>query len=186
MAKSKVKIPPGRPSKYKKKYCKMLVDFFSIARCEKVLESEVIWPNGKIDRKYRTLAAGLPTINKFATKINVWPAVVWHWANDVYPDDYKDESLRGEYKHPEFNNAYNKAKKLQRDFLVDNALAGLTPPASFIFVATNITDMTNKASLDHTSKGKPLELTMVTYVDEVNKKANASQSLVLEIPEVIQ
>lgn len=181
-----VKIPTGRPSKYKKKYCKMLIDFFNAPRSEQVLKEEKIYPDGRIFRSYVTLANGLPTFNKFATKINVWPEVVWRWANEVFPNDHKDESLRGEYKHPEFHHAYIKAKELQRDFLVDNALAGLTPPSSFIFVATNITDMSNKASLDHTTQGQPLQVTMVTYAEEVEKQRKAKEEAPLELVAVIE
>jgi len=46
--------------------------------------------------------------------------------------------------HPDFSDAYKKAKALQKEHLITCALLGLFPPAAFIFTAKNITDMRDK------------------------------------------
>ena len=38
---------------------------------------------------------------------------------------------------------------LIKDFLIEAAFAGLTPPASFKFIAVNMTDMTDKQDINH-------------------------------------
>lgn len=113
------KHPGGRPTKYKPEYCKKIVEYFS---CEltKIVGNKVL-PND------------LPTLSGFAFSIGVNQDTLHEWTS----------------VHPEFSEAFNIAKQKQKDFLVANGLAGLYPPASFIFVAKNITDMRDKTEVEH-------------------------------------
>jgi hypothetical protein len=133
------KHPGGRPSKYDPKYCEQLVAFFSLEpyRKEVAEKTKEFFANGEVKKtseKYRILPNDLPTFARFARKIGVNPDTLHEWKKN----------------HPEFSDAYNDAKELQKHFLVTVGLAGAAPPASFIFVAKNVTDMRDKQEVDTT------------------------------------
>lgn len=128
----------GRPTKYKPEYCEAIINFFSIEPSRKEVTAE-IKGYGKTGNQnfekteYKIIANRLPTFEKFAREIGVNGDTIVEWAK----------------VHPEFSAAYNTAKELQKEFLVDNGLAGLYPPASFIFTAKNITDMRDKQEVEN-------------------------------------
>src|SRR5438105_2307280 len=131
-------MPGGRPTKYKPEYCEEIIKFFSVEPYRKEVTAE-IKGYGKAGNQnfekteYKLVANPLPTLAKFARKIGVNKDTVIEWTK----------------VHEEFSDAYNVAKDLQKDFLVDNGLAGLYPPASFIFTAKNITDMRDKQEVEN-------------------------------------
>ena len=133
------KHPGGRPSKYDPKYCAELVAFFSVQpyRREVAEKSKEYFADGKVKKtseKYRIIPNDMPTFALFARKIGVNPDTLHEWKKN----------------HPEFSEAYNEAKELQKHFLITIGLAGAAPPASFIFVAKNVTDMRDKQEVDTT------------------------------------
>jgi hypothetical protein len=67
-----------------------------------------------------------------------------------------------ETKYPGFSAAYNQAKDLEKEFLVDSGLAGLYPPASFIFTAKNITDMRDRQEFTG-AEGGAINVNLVDY-----------------------
>ncbi len=131
----------GRSTKYKSKYCDLIIKFFDCEKTKEVIKSITTGKNEYSKTEYTTIANELPTLLKFAKNIGVKYNTIYNWQD-------KDNS---QY-HEEFFNAYNEAKALQKEFLVSNGLAGLYPPASFIFVAKNITDMRDKQEVDITGK----------------------------------
>jgi len=139
----------GRPTKYNDRYYKMLIDHFSCPKSERYIKNEriIVKKNGTTEtfHEYGYRCNNLPTFAGFARKIKINQETVSEWA--------KSENKQ---KYPRFSVAYNMAKELQKEFLVDNALKGFYPPASFIFIAKNITDMKDKQELDHTLKGKEI------------------------------
>ena len=132
----------ARPTKYKGSYCKEIVQFFAIPKSERVVKSVITGKNDYERTDYESKPNELPTFAKFARKIGVNGDTIVAWTK----------------KHKKFSAAYNMAKELQKEFLVDNGLAGLYPPASFIFTAKNVTDMKDKTETDITSGGKPIPL----------------------------
>ena len=121
--------PGGRPTKYKPEYCNQLIKFFSGPRNETIEKAHITGKNEYEKTEYMRVAYELPTFAKFARKIGAnKDTIVSEWVK----------------KHKEFSDAYNQAKELQKEFLIDNGLGGLYPPASFIFTAKNITDMKDK------------------------------------------
>ena len=92
----------GRPTKYRKVYCKKLVEFFDIEPYEdRPLEhygkdGNIKW----ID--YKRMANRLPTLRNFAKSIEVDYSTVYDWIK----------------KHKEFANAFTHAKDLQKWFLI--------------------------------------------------------------------
>lgn len=140
----------GRPSKYLPQYADMLIDHFNIEKYEKVeMESETRYsPKTGIKvsekKKYKLIPNDLPTFEGFARKIGVTHKTLLNWT-DAVEDPEAPELV---YKYPDFLQAYNVCKAIQKEFLVDNGLKGNYPPASFIFVTKNVTDMTDKQIIE--------------------------------------
>jgi hypothetical protein len=112
---------PGQPTKYKPEYCQQLIDYFSIEPLEVIREQEIIGTEGG---KYvsRRLPQRFPWFEGFARKIGVHRNTLKNWCNE----------------HPEFAEAYETAKDLQREFLVDIGLSGATSASFAIFTMKNV------------------------------------------------
>ena len=112
---------PGQPTKYKPEYCQQLIDYFSIEPLKIVAEQKIIGPEGG---KYvsRRLPQRFPWFEGFARKIGVHRNTLKNWCAE----------------HPEFAEAYDTAKDLQREFIVDVALSGAAPPSFAIFTMKNV------------------------------------------------
>jgi hypothetical protein len=121
----------GRPTKYKPKFCQMLVDFFDIEPFEKI-ELPHYQNDGKTIKwkDYKLIPARMPTLRKFAKKIDVNIFRVYCWIDEKSPT-----------YHKEFSDAFACAKDIRKDWLIDLGLSGLTPPLSYKFTAINVTDM---------------------------------------------
>ena len=117
-------VREGRPTKYKPEYCQEIIEFFSIPPSREV---EVVQydKSGNDHVTYQTKANPIPFFAAFARKIGVNDDTIVEW----------------EKVHPEFSAAYKKAKELQKEFLIENGLAGLYNATFAIFTAKNITDM---------------------------------------------
>lgn len=140
----------GRPSSYKPEFAVMLIEHMMIDKFNKETVEEEIRYSPKTGvkvsekRKFKMIPNDLPTLEGFARKIGVTYRTLKNWAEAV-EDDEAPEPV---YKYPDFFQAYNVAKQLQKEFIVDNGLKGNYPPASFIFVAKNVTDMTDKQIIE--------------------------------------
>lgn len=112
---------PGQPTKYKPEYCQQLIDYFSIEPLKVIREQEIIGTEGG---KYvsRRLPQRFPWFEGFARKIGVHRNTLKNWCNE----------------HPEFAEAYETAKDLQREFLVDIGLSGATSASFAIFTMKNV------------------------------------------------
>lgn len=129
----------ARPTKYKPEYAKKIIEFFDVEPFEDMElphyfdteEHRVKW------KDYKRVARKLPTLRDFAKRIEVPIRTVYDWL------DEKHQSYKKEFSH-----AFTHAKELRKDFLIQNALQGLYPPATFKFVAVNLTDMRDKTDID--------------------------------------
>lgn len=112
---------PGQPTKYKPEYCQQLIDYFSIEPLEIIREQEITDTEGG---KYisRRLPQRFPWFEGFARKIGVHRNTLKNWCAE----------------HPEFAEAYDTAKDLQREFLVDIGLSGATSASFAIFTMKNV------------------------------------------------
>lgn len=112
---------PGQPTKYKSEYCQQLIDYFSIEPLEIIREQEITDTEGG---KYisRRLPQRFPWFEGFARKIGVHRNTLKNWCAE----------------HPEFAEAYETAKDLQREFLVDIGLSGTTSASFAIFTMKNV------------------------------------------------
>ena len=124
-------MPRGKPPKYKKQYCKQIMEFF----CREPYKEVEVKHYGKDGTLRRTetkrVANDLPFLSDFAGNIGVSVAILEKWA-----DRYK-----------EFCCDYKRAKELQKEFLITNGLLGLYNPTFAIFIAKNITDMRDQQDL---------------------------------------
>lgn len=142
IAKDKPKKPPvkpskqpeqpeaGQPTKYKPEYCQQLIDYFSIEPLEIIREQEITDTEGG---KYisRRLPQRFPWFEGFARKIGVHRNTLKNWCAE----------------HPEFAEAYETAKDLQREFLVDIGLSGATSASFAIFTMKNVCDWRDERDL---------------------------------------
>jgi len=140
----------GRPTKYKSKYCKELIEFFSIEPYREV-ETITTGKNDYCKTEIKRLPNILPFFSAFARKIGVHRDTLDAWKN----------------KHKEFSDSYKEAKDLQKEFLIQNGLGGLYNATSFIFTAKNITNMRDRKELTGPDGG-PLTIEIVRYAKDKN------------------
>jgi transposase len=172
----------GRPTKFKPEYIEQMIEFFSIdpERKELMETVEEYGSDGQIRKKgekWKYVPNRLPTILKFAKSIGVPYVTVYRWAEQGEDEELEKTIKDGEVISVEkqklredlkrFRNAYNTAKALQKDFLLQIGLSGSAPPASFIFTAKNLTDMRDKVEQEHTHRVvKPLLDNLVLENDD--------------------
>lgn len=156
----------GRPTQYKSRYCRMLIDFFDIEPFEDVKiphyeksgkthksgknegEPIVVW----VDTK--KVANRTPTLRRFAKKIGVGISTLYDWLDKNH----------GSFKR-EFSDAFTRARELRKDFLIENGLHGCHNPAFAKFVAVNLTDMKDVTKQEHTGEdGAPLPPIQVNVI----------------------
>lgn len=121
---------PGQPTKYKKEFCKQMIEFFNAEPFE---DREIPhYKNGEVAwNDVKRLPNKLPTMVQFARDISVCISTVYNWL------DSKHDSHQ-----PEFLETYTRiAKRLQKDFIIQNGLQGISNPIITKFVAVNLTDM---------------------------------------------
>lgn len=155
--KPKKKNKGGRPSKYKPEYSEELIEFMSRERYrkEEYKKKEII-TNGKkhVEVEYKYIPNDIPFLTEFARKIGISYKVMM---ND-WPKAHKD-----------FRIAIEKAKELQKEFLIKNGTMGLYNPAFAIFTAKNITDMRDKVDVETKSEVEHTHKLDTKNVDEVLK-----------------
>lgn len=161
------KNPGGRPSKFKKKYIKELIEFFDVEPMRKELMETTTKNGGEVSEKFKYVPNYLPSIVRFAKKINVDYTTVWRWAHSgdderVALDMSNPKGVSSvrikEMKHmAEFSKAYKTCKSQQKDFLIQNGLMGASPASAFIFTAKNVSKMRDKVDSDiKVTEVKPL------------------------------
>lgn len=119
----------GHPTDYRPEYCEKLLEWFNGQRHERVIKRERIIPqkNGApaIEREYEGVITRFPTFEGFADSVGVCTATLHLWRK----------------AHPDFLEAYKRARERQKDWLVEIGLRGVVPVAAYIFTAKNVTDM---------------------------------------------
>jgi len=139
----------ARPSKYKRKYCGMLIKFFDVEPYEEV-HVPVYDESGKTHKtgkkkgeqvvthyEVKRNPNRLPTLQRFAKKIKVGISTVYDWLKEDH----------GSY-HKEFSDAFTRACALRKNFLIENGLVGCHQHSYAKFVAANLTDMKEKPDID--------------------------------------
>ena len=126
----------GQPTKYKPEYCQEIITFFDIEPYETTTE-KFFYKNGDEKEKEVRVPAQLPFFSAFARKIGVCHDTLCEWCK----------------VHPDFSEAYKRAKELQKEMLINNGLMGLYNATAYIFTAKNIAGMRDKTETVHDVKG---------------------------------
>ena len=121
--------PGGRPSKYKPEFVDQLIKYFNS-------------PAITIDKDGKMTPGHFPTLARFASMIEV----------------NKDTLIEWTKVHPEFSDAYKRAKDLQEANLIEGTLSGAYQPSFSIFTAKNVLGWRDKTEQELTGKdGAPIQ-----------------------------
>jgi hypothetical protein len=118
--------------KYDPAFCDQLVDYFESCSVTTVGEriTQVLEPDepggrkakGSLKREVRAICGQLPTFQRFARMIGCASSLLFYW----------------ERRHPEWREACERARDVQRNWIFQAGLSDTVEPAALIFVATNV------------------------------------------------
>ena len=153
----------GRPTKYKPEYCQEIIEYFDIEHFEDKLVSKVTGKNDYEKEEYKEVANPLRFLTQFARKIGVATKQLYEW----------------EKVHPEFRKALTRARELQQEMLVSNAMKGLYQAHFTIFSAKNMIGWKDKTEVEHGATDDLLEKYKEMSADElIKKQRQLAQTLV--------
>lgn len=115
------KSKAGRPTSYKPEYAEELIEYFSEPPYKETMKT-VVTKLGDVLEVPTLEATDFKTLAGFAIKIGVCKDTLHEWSK----------------VHPEFSDAYKRAKEFQENFLAVNGNKGLINPAFSIFTAKNV------------------------------------------------
>lgn len=120
----------GRPTKYDPKFVRELEEFFSRPAYEEKTIT-IRRKDGSTEERQELVACEFPTLAEFAVNIGVHRDTLHQWAKD----------------HPEFSDAYQRAKAHQERILVSNGLTGRYEQPFAIFTAKNVLNWRDKSEV---------------------------------------
>lgn len=123
-------MPAGRPTDYRPEFCEMIIEYFDVEPYREVGRTKTN-KDGSEYTYYEDKANDWPTLAGFAAKIGSHRESLNNWAK----------------QHDEFFDAIKKAKEIQEQILVTNALKGLYNPTFSIFAAKNIFSWKDKQDI---------------------------------------
>jgi hypothetical protein len=113
----------GRPSKYRPEFVSLLIEFFDREPYEDKVVETIRTKGGDLIEKRKEVPCDIPLFSTFAVKkVGVSHDTILEWCK----------------VHPEFSEAYKKAKNLQESILVINAMRGNYEQPFSIFTSKNI------------------------------------------------
>lgn len=141
----------GQPTKYRSKYCKEIINFFSEDPNRQEVSARMTGKNDFEKEEYKLVANKLPTLSKFARKIGVTVETLHNWTKS----------------YDEFFVAFTHAKELYKEFIAENALNEVYDSRFAIFLAKNTTDWKDRTETDITTGGKPINVLPVSEFKEL-------------------
>ncbi len=121
--------PEGHPSSYRTEYPGRLLEFFSGTRVERVVKRvrKVTSKDGAVatELEYEDKLTRFPLFEDFAQSVGVCSGTLFNWRK----------------AHPEFLEAYTRARDMQKAWLIEGGLRGVMPAAAYIFTAKNVAGM---------------------------------------------
>lgn len=129
----------GRPSGYDPSYCQKIIEYFSEPPYREVMKT-VVTKMGDVVEVPTTEATDFKSFAGFAILVGVHRETLINWTKE----------------HPDFFDAYKRAKEYQEHFLATNGNKGLINPAFSIFTAKNVLNWRDKRDIE-LSPEKPLE-----------------------------
>lgn len=115
----------GRPTLYREEYAAALVQFFD---AEPFTEVQVPQPNGSV--RLQRMATDPPMLSTFARTIGVSRSTLDNWATALKDD--------GTPRHPEFFEAYARAREMQEALLARGGVLGLYDPRFLAMAMKNL------------------------------------------------
>ena len=153
----------GRPTKYKPEYCQQLIAYMTQEPWEEV---EVTHTNRKGETWTETKLRPRPIrfLTVFAHEIGVTRDTLAEW-----------------YRvHPEFSDAYTRAREMQAEHLLQCGFMGLSDPTMTKFAAVNLTDLSDRSQVEHSGQidtGQPVSDEVLTRFALRLKAAMDSQGV---------
>ncbi|MEG1945234.1 MAG: terminase small subunit [Oscillospiraceae bacterium] len=150
----------GCPTKYKKEYCRKIIEFFDVEPQETTTR-ETFYPNGKLKSKEQIVnAQTLPTFQGFAHKISVHVDTLHEWCKE----------------YAEFSEAYARAKQLQENIWLVNGLSNLYNAQFAMFFGKNCLGYRDKSELDvGNSDGKVFKFEL-SVIDKLESAEHADET----------
>ena len=131
------------PNRYKPEYCDAVRKWFNVPHFKEV-ETTITTRTGNTIVKKEMQPVPPPHMGAFARSIGVSKAALDGWAQ----------------KYPEFAAAYQEAKDMLAEHLIDGGLLGTFNSHFGRFVAVNLTEMRDRTAVDVTSEGRALAPTV--------------------------
>lgn len=149
--------PVGRPSLYRDEYCQRLVEFFSIG----LTRTEII--KAEEGEQLIEKANLFPTLTRFAATLGVTRQTLWEWANEKNED--------GTLKHPQFFDAYARARDLQESLLIEGGMSGTYQHSFAQLAAKNLIGWRDKTDIEasHSVVAATVEQLDAFYQDQIAK-----------------
>jgi hypothetical protein len=155
---------PGRPTKYQPAFAREILDFFSK---EPYTEVDVPQPSGLVKRQ--RMATDPPMLATFAKSIGVSVRTLNRWAIEVDDDT-------GKVRHPEFAEAFARAREFLEALLVRGGVLGLYDPRVVQFALKNLAgwaDQPARASEVAPISKEELEATYIRDMEEAHASQDA-------------
>lgn len=118
----------GRPTDYKPKYCKMMLDHFDQPLY--ITKKKEIASGGRKVIVEEEKPNSMPTFERFALSIGVIHETLRNWCKN----------------NPEFFAAYSACKDIQKNFIVEHGMMGGYNAGFAKFLAVNVTDLRDKVT----------------------------------------
>lgn len=135
-----LKHPGGRPTKYYPALCQDLIDFFNVEPTKETLKT-ITTAKGTVIEETDYVATPMPYFVDWCMKIGIHKSTMLDWVE----------------RHPEFSDAYTRAKELQERHLSQNALLGNYNANFASLTAKNWLGWKDRQEHEHTGKdGGPL------------------------------
>lgn len=129
----------GRPTKYKEEYCQQIIEYFKNFKIVKI--------NDEGNKEVQAP----PSLSKFSESIDVSQDTLHEWKK----------------VHPEFSEAFKRAKKVYEDIHVEGAILGLYNPFFSKLVMANRFDWAEKTEAKN-------EITTPSGIEITFKKSDGS------------
>ena len=138
MQESKSPISFSMACKYENEYPQKLFEYFTQHGAYREIENSDKTNINLVPNKF-------PTIERFALMIGVTSRTLRNWRDAIYLDDHPQA---GEYKYPEWRNAFDAAQDAQMAMMNEGAFSGAYNAAWAAKFATNIMGWKDKQEVE--------------------------------------